>query len=430
MDFITKRSKLFGNATVSGSKSHTIRAVLLATMTDGVSYIHNPLSSLDCLSSMNVAMNFGSETKIENGLWIIKGRGKQLEIPDNYVDCANSGSTAYFAASMAGLIDGYTVLTGDAQFRRRPIRPVLEAINQLGGKAFTTRPDVDACPAIIKGKMEGGRVYYRKSLSQFVSSIMMVSPLLEADTEIFNDEPLEKPYLQITIDWMKRFGVELEKKSEDYSYFKIRGGQTYTPVNVTIPGDWSSAVFLLVAGVVVPSKITISGMDFNDSQGDKAVVDLLIKMGADIYKDKENNKITVTGGKPLFGNLTFDLSDIPDSLPALAVLAAYVKGDITYTGLAHVRLKETDRVATMTSELSKVGIKVTTGTDYMVVHGGSSITGAVVESFKDHRVAMAMAICGLFSNGEMTVKNCESVDVSFPTFYEVFHNLGAKIQKG
>jgi len=429
MDFKSQKSNLIGDATISGSKSHTIRAVLLATMTDGISYIHNPLSSFDCQSAMNVASWFGAETKIENGLWTVKGHGKQLEIPNTCVDCGNSGSTVYFTASMAGLIDGYTVLTGDAQIRRRPIMPVLSAINQLGGKAFTTRPDVDACPAVIRGKMKGGQVHYKKSLSQFVSSIMMVSPLLENDTEIFNDEPLEKPYLQITIDWMKRFGVDLEKKSDDYSYFKIKGGQSYTPVNVTIPGDWSSVVFLLVAGVVVPSKITISGIDFNDSQGDKVVVDYLTKIGAEIIADKENNKLTIVGGKPLSGNFTFDLSDTPDSLPALAVLAAYINGDTTFTGLAHVRLKETDRVATMTSELSKVGVQVKTGSDYMVVHGGSRITGSIVESYNDHRIAMAMTICGLIADGEMTVKNCECVDVSFPTFFEVFHNLGAVIKK-
>ncbi|MEG0752203.1 MAG: 3-phosphoshikimate 1-carboxyvinyltransferase [Angelakisella sp.] len=429
MDIITKKSKLSGTAIVPGSKSHTIRAVLLAAMAEGTSRIHNPLPSLDCQSAMSVAEAFGAKTTIEPGLWTVEGCGNNLKVPENYVDCGNSGSTAYFAASMAGLVDGYTVLTGDAQIRRRPVQPVLDAICQMGGKAFTSRPGVDACPAIIGGKMAGGKVHFNKSLSQFVSSVMLSAPLLENDTEIFNENPLEKPYLQLSVDWMKRYGVELAENSGDYTYFKIKGGQVYHATETSIPSDWSGVAFPLVAGLVTPSQITITGVDMNDSQGDKAVVDHLIAMGADIVKDAANNQLIVTGGKPLTSGLTIDLSDIPDSLPALSVAAAYAQGDTKFTGLAHVRLKETDRVAVMESELTKVGASVETGPDYMIVHGGATLTGTTVDSYDDHRVAMAMAVCGMFAEGEMTIKDGECAAVSFPTFFEVMENLGAVIIK-
>lgn len=427
MNTIVKKSKLHGQAVVPGSKSHTIRAVLLATMSDGISYIHNPLPSLDCQSALHVASCFGARTEVQDGLWIVEGVGRNLKVPENYVDCGNSGSTAYFSASIAALTDGYTFLTGDAQIRRRPIQPVLDAINQLGGNAFCSRPGVNACPAIIGGKMKGGTARFKHSLSQFVSSIMMAAPLLENDTIIINEDPLEKPYLQLSIDWMKKYGVELAENSGDYTRFRIAGGQRYTAVSSTVPSDWSGVAFPLVAGVVTESEITITGVDFNDSQGDKAVVDHLIAMGANITKDLEKGSLTVRGGKELKSGGTIDLSDIPDSLPILSVAAAYAQGDTKFTGLGHVRMKETDRVAVMESELTKVGASVETGSDYMIVHGGKKLTGTEVDSYDDHRVAMAMTVCGLFSEGEMTVRNSECAAVSFPTFFKVMENLGADI---
>lgn len=429
MNTIVKRSSLQGSAVVPGSKSHTVRAVLLAAMAKGRSVIHNPLPSLDCKSAMRVAECFGAKVEAQPGLWIVEGVGRDLKVPENYVDCGNSGSTAYFAASMAALTEGWTFLTGDAQIRRRPILPVLEAINQLGGKAYPSRPGVNACPAIIGGRMRGGTARFHHDLSQFVSSVMLSAPLLEKDTEIINEDPLEKPYLQLSIDWMRRCGVELLENSGDYSYFKIAGGQEYQAVESTIASDWSGVAFPLVAGIITDSELTIRGVDFADSQGDKAVVDHLIAMGADIAKDVEKGEILVRGGKTLKSGLTIDLSDIPDSLPAMSVAAAYAQGDTRFTGLGHVRMKETDRVTVMEQELAKMGAYVESGSDYMIVHGGKQLTGAVVESHDDHRVAMAMAVCGLAAQGETIVRGSECAAVSFPTFFEVMESLGADMRE-
>lgn len=423
------KSALHGDAIVPGSKSHTIRAVLLAAMSDGVSRIHNPLTSFDCQSALSVAASFGAKTHMEPGLWTITGCGDQLRLPENYLDCGNSGSTAYFTASMAALIKGYSFITGDAQIRRRPIQPVLDAINALGGEAFTTRPGVNACPAIVRGRMRGGQVRFKKSLSQFVSSILLAAPLVQDDVEIINEQPLEKPYLQLSIDWMRRYGVELAYDSGDYTHFKIKGGQVYRPVESTVPADWSGVAFPLVTGVITPSELTISRVDFHDSQGDKAVVDHLIAMGAVIRKDEANGRLWIKGGGTLRGGLTFDLADTPDSLPALCVAAAFASGDTTFTGLAHVRLKETDRVAVMASELGKTGVRVEAGPDYMIVHGGGPLAGTVVESYDDHRVAMAMMVCGLAAEGTMIVRDSECVAVSFPSFFDTMRALGANMQE-
>lgn len=429
MKIKTKKSSLKGRAVIPGSKSHTIRGVLLGTVASGKTILHYPLTSLDCRSSLAVARAFGAEVTETEDTWVIEGTGGRLRVPDNCVDCGNSGSTTYFTASMAALADGYTVVTGDEQIRRRPIQTILDQICRLGGEAWTTRPGVDACPIVVHGRMKGGRAVYNKSLSQFVSSILLVAPLLESDTEIINENPLEKPYLQITLDWISRFGGRVEEWKDDYSYFKIKGGQSYRGGEFYIPADWSAVAFPLVAGVVTPSEIEIAGVDFSDSQGDKAVVDVLVRMGADIKKDVAGHRLVVHGGKPLKGGVEIDLTDIPDSLPALAVAAAYADEDTTFTGLSHIRMKETDRVAVMEQELKKAGACLETGADYMIVRGGHRLTGAAVESHDDHRVAMALAVCGLYAEGEMVVNDSQCAAVSFPGFVPMMKRLGADMEE-
>ena len=168
----------------------------------------------------------------------------------------------------------------------------------------------------------------------------------------------------------------------------------------------------------------ISGVDFSDSQGDKEVVDVLIRMGADIEKDVEGNRLVVHGGKPLHG-IQINMNLIPDSLPALSVAAAYAQGDTVFTDLAHVRVKETDRVAVMQELLTACGAQVDITSDTMAVHGGRPLTGMSVPSYGDHRVAMAMAVCGLLSDGEMRIQDAECADVSFPNFYKIMNRVGA-----
>ncbi|MGI6403853.1 MAG: 3-phosphoshikimate 1-carboxyvinyltransferase [Oscillospiraceae bacterium] len=420
------KSTLSGHVQVPGSKSHTIRAVLMATMSEGTSYIRNPLTSQDAKSSLEAAKAFGAKVTIADGVWAVEGLGKNLKVPDNYLECGNSGTVSAFGAMMAGLVDGYTFITGDEQIRRRPIYPSVDAINALGGHAVFTRPGSNACPIIVKGPLKGGKVRFTGLLSQAVSATLMVAPLLPEDTEITVDNPLETPYLQMTLDWICRHGVKIENP-QSYQYFKIKGGQSYRPQDTVIASDWSGVAFPLVAAVVTQSNVIIDGVDFHDSQGDKAVVDLLISMGADIEKDIEGGRLIIKGGKPLQSGLTFDLQNIPDSLPAMSVAAAYAQGDTKFIGLDAVRLKETDRVAVMQSELGKMGASIKVGEDYLLVHGGKPLKGAEVESYHDHRIAMAMTIAGFFAEGETVVKDAECVAVTFPNFFEVMKHIGADV---
>jgi 3-phosphoshikimate 1-carboxyvinyltransferase len=310
------------------------------------------------------------------------------------------------------------------------------AINELGGNAFLCRPGTDAPPVVVGGKIRGGEAHLSGFNSQFVSALLLASALADGDTVIHVENPLEKPYLQMTLDWMRRYGAFVECTG-DYTRFAVRGGQRYHATDSVIPADWSAVAFPLVAAVCTANssslngsslpELVINGVDFDDAQGDKVIVDHLLAMGADIVKESAQNRLIVRGGKQLSGGLSINLNDTPDMLPSLAVAAAYADGETTFTGLAHVRVKETDRVAVMEKELGRLGVRFLTTADTMTVYGGAKLTGAVLDSHGDHRVAMALAVAGLFAEGEVRVRGVECVPVSFPGFFEMLKEAVSKV---
>ncbi|MGH0052592.1 MAG: 3-phosphoshikimate 1-carboxyvinyltransferase, partial [Sphaerochaetaceae bacterium] len=259
-------SALRGRLQVPGSKSHTIRAVLLSLLAEGKSEIYNPLASGDGLSALAAARAFGAKIEEKEGCWVIEGRGGALLIPEDCINTGNSGTTTCFFSSVAALVDGWTVITGDEQIRRRPIKALVEALNTLGASAFLTREGKSSPPVVIKGKMRGGAVQIDGTNSQYVSSLLLSCPLSAGDTEIVVEHPLETPYVQITLDWMNRYGITVEKNS-DYSRFLIHGGQTYHAGSFSIPSDFSAVAFPLVAAILSDSDLLLTGLDFQDSQG-------------------------------------------------------------------------------------------------------------------------------------------------------------------
>lgn len=421
------RGTVSGTVTVPGSKSHTIRAVMLGALAEGTSVIHNPLPSKDGLASVAAARALGAKVEIneENNTWTVHGLGKRPAAPDTVIDTMNSGTTTSFALGVGALVEGYVVITGDEQICRRPWGAEGRALQELGAFCLHTRPGNECPPVVVGGPMKGGVCHLNGFASQHISGVLVPAPMLDEgqSVEILVEKPLEQPYLQMTVDWMRKYGAEVEV-SPDYKRFFVRGGQKYTAQESMIPSDWSGVAFPLVAAVCTPSELVISGVDFEDSQGDKAVVDILISMGADIVKDKEGNRLVIHGGKPLHGT-TVDMDAIPDSLPALSVAAAYANGDTFFTNLAHVRVKESDRVAVMQEVLGACGADIDITADSMTVHGGKPLHGASVPSYGDHRIAMAMAVCGLMCDGEMEIADAECASVSFPHFYETMNKAGA-----
>lgn len=421
------KSSLKGQMPVPGSKSHTIRAILLATLAQGVSTIENPLTSGDGASAIAAGRAFGALITRSGNQLSVEGRGLPLTAPENGIDTANSGTTTSFVTSLATLAEGETLITGDEQIQNRPIKVLVDALIDLGCSVTIMREGSHAPPLLVKGGLSGGEVTLDGFNSQFVSSLLLASPLATGRTKITVTNPLEKPYVQMTLDWMRRFGAVVESNEPEYTKFTLEGGQHYRGGTFTIPSDWSAVAFPLVAALTSGSDLTIPALDFSDSQGDKRVVDLLLEMGADIKRDVENQHLTIKGGRKLKGGLVIDLGDIPDALPALCVAALHAEGETTFTNLEHVRVKESDRVLVMAEELGKLGATITIEAGQMTVCGGAPLHGGVVTSHGDHRVAMALTAAALMVDGEVRIEDAGCTEVSYPAFFSSLVGVGAKI---
>lgn len=422
-----KAGPVAGEISVPSSKSHTIRALIIATLAGGRSYIRNPLLSEDCKAAMRIAGQFGSTVTAEEGCWIVDGPANGLVTPDDVVNVDNSGTTLYFMTSVAALLPDWTVFTGDKSIRRRPVKPLLDALAVLGAQSEITRSNCDCAPFVIRGPIHGGAVKVPCTTSQYISSLMIAAPLCQGDTRIMTDNPMETPYLNMTIKWLREAGVQVNFDEREYRWFEIAGGQSYKAFDRVMPSDWSSVAFPTVAGLVPGSRMVINNMDFNDTQGDAAVIDHLIRMGADIQKDRENGRLVIAGGNRLHG-IGMDLINTPDALPILCVAGCMAEGTTVLHNVAGARLKETDRVAVMTDALSRMGADISATENTITIHGGRRLRGCELKSHDDHRIAMALTVAALFAEGETSVTEAECASVTFPGFYDRLLSCGAKIE--
>ena len=446
MKILAKKTSLSGNIVVPGSKSHTIRALILASLAEGVSHISNPLPSADCLSASKAIKEIGASVEFDNknNIWTVTGAGKNAHLPSNVVDVGNSGSVLYFFTPICATFEGWSIFTGDSSIRKRPVLHLLEALNQLGAKSFVSRPEENAPPALVQGPIKAGKVITDGRLSQYISGLMMASTLIDGKLEIELTDPKEVPYLDMTKYWLESLGVQVEMSS-DYKKISITGPYQLKAFDKAIPSDWEAVAFPLIAGLITDSKIVIDNVDVSGTQGDDAIVSVLQSVGADIQWNKETSQLIVTGGNRLSTEnlpektLRVNLAGFPDAICALAVIACFIEGKTVLEDIGVCRRKETDRIVVMKSELEKLGAKVEEGEDYLVIYGNSPILangeknpnfnlhGGTVESFDDHRVAMSLACLGLgLSEGqEVIVNDAECCSVSFPGFFEVMNKIKA-----
>jgi len=433
MKVVSRKTRLSGSMSVPGSKSHTIRAGIFAALASGTSVIRNPLPSADCLSCLDVIKAFGATVEISPGLWKVTAPKNGLQLPSRVVDVGDSGSTLYFMTPVAATIPGWTVMTGDSSICTRPIRELLEALKQLGAEGFTTRSDVDAPPAVVKGPFKAGHVTLEGHLSQYVSGIMMAAPRIKGTTIIDLRNPKEKPFLKMTCEWLKSVGIRVVYDESKLDHFEVTGPQVYSAFERDIPSDWEGVAFPLVAAIITGSHIEIANVDCSGSQGDEAIVGILREMGADIELDIERKTLVINGNGnnvnpvQLKGG-TFNCAGFPDALPSLAVAACFAEGDTNLVDIGVCRLKETDRITLMKEELSKLGASLEEGKESLTIHGtgGKGLHGGEVESHDDHRIAMALAVAGLAIEGSgVTVHDAECCAVSFPGFYDTLNAIGA-----
>jgi len=427
MDAEISTSAVGGTAQAPPSKSYTHRAILAAGYAEGAT-VRNPLLSADTAATMQAVEAFGGDVERDettNDLEITGFAGEPA-VPDDVIDCANSGTTIRLVTATAALAEGLTVLTGDDSLRSRPQKPLLQAIEQLGGRAESTRGNGQA-PLVIGGPMTGGSAAIAGDVSsQFITALLMAGPYTDAGVNIVLQTELKSaPYVDITVELLEDFGITARRTAEG---FQVGGFQEYSPPGgeYSVPGDFSSMSYLLAAGALAGEDgVTVAGAK-PSAQGDQAIVDVVSEMGAGVEWDRDAGEITVE--KDTLEGIEVSVADTPDLLPTIAVLGAAAEGTTRITDAEHVRYKETDRVTAMADTLDRLGASVDERPAELIVHGGDSdLRGATVDGRADHRIIMALSVAGLVAEGTTTVTGAEHVDVSFPGFFDVLSALGGAV---
>ncbi|MEF8787191.1 MAG: 3-phosphoshikimate 1-carboxyvinyltransferase [Haloarculaceae archaeon] len=428
MDADISRSAVSGEAQAPPSKSYTHRAILAAGYADGAT-VYDPLVSADTRATARAVEAFGgSVTRDEDaGTMQIDGFGGTPDVPDDVIDCANSGTTMRLVTAAAGLADGLTVLTGDDSLRSRPQGALLRALDQLGARAESTRNNGQA-PLVVGGPIVGGTAAIPGDVSsQFITALLMAGANTDAGIDIALETELKSaPYVDITLEVMDAFGVQARQTKRGFS---VAGHQTYDAGDgYNVPGDFSSMSYLLAAGALASDDSVTITSAYPSAQGDQAIVDILEAMGASVDWDRDVGEITVQNST--LEGIEVGVEDTPDLLPTIAVLGAAADGTTRITNAEHVRYKETDRVSAMAEALTKMGASVEEEQETLTVHGGDSrLEGTTVDGRADHRIIMSLAVAGLVAEGTTTIRGIEHVDVSFPDFFDVISGLGASVQR-
>ena len=427
MDVTIPESRVAGRVRAPPSKSYTHRAILAAGYGDEAT-VTDPLVSADTRATMRAVEAFGGSVDRGDDRVSVSGFDGRPDVPDDVIDCANSGTTTRLVTACGALADGLCVFTGDESLRSRPQGPLLDAIDQLGGRAESTRGNGQA-PLVVGGGIGGGTVSIPGDVSsQYITALLMAGAVTDEGIEIELETELKSaPYVDITIEVLDDFGVEVERTAEGFS---VPGGQSYHPAGgeYAVPGDFSSMSYLLAAGAVAAAdgdSVVVEGAR-PSAQGDSAIVDILNSMGASVEWDQDAGEITVP--RASLSGTVVDVGDTPDLLPTIAALGAVADGDTVIENCEHVRYKETDRVSAMAEELATLGASVTEEQDRLTVHGGESdLSGARVDGRHDHRIVMSLAVAGLVADGETTIGGGEHVDVSFPDFFDALGSLGVDV---
>lgn len=349
-----------------------------------------------------------------------------LNTPANIINAENSGTTIRIFAVMAALANtGFTILTGDASLRKRPMQPALDALGQLGVVCYSSRMN-GLAPLLIKGGgIQGGSVIINGNISsQFLSSLLISTIYAKSPVSIrVKGQQVSKPYVSSTLATMKAFGVAIDYK-RDFLEYRIKNKE-YKAAEFNVPADFSTAAMILAAGVLAGGSITIRGLNFSLPQADSKILDILNDMDAEVSVNKARGEVKVTGSSILEGG-SFDLTDRPDLLPVVSILALRARSPVKVSGIAHARLKETDRVSNIASQLKKFGATIIEQQDQLLIIAPEVPQNSRIQTFNDHRLFMAFTIASLLTE-KTEVEGAESIDVSYPSFLQDLIQLGAKI---
>lgn len=410
-----------GTVTVPPSKSAAHRAIIAAALANGRSVISNVDLSSDILATIGACRSLGCDIIIEendryNTLTVDGGLSLSGE---THIDCAESGSTLRFFIPVACTLSGTKTFTGRGRLPYRPVDAYLQIFDSQGIR-YTRAADANL-PLTVLGKLQGGemRVDGRVS-SQYVTGLLFALPVLNEDSAISVLGGFEsRGYVDLTLDMLRRFGIEIGVSDDEFS---IKGDQRYQPRDIVVEGDYSQAAFFIVAGAIA-GDLRIAGLDAHSLQPDSAIVSIMQRMGAVITQEDD----TLSVKQSVLTGTEIDVSQCPDLVPPLAIAAAFAKGETRITGAARLRIKECDRLHALAVNLNNLGIQAVETDDELIIRGGI-INGGTIDTFGDHRIAMAFAIAAAGAKSDITIPNAECISKSYPKFYDDIKALGGQIK--
>ncbi|MDO8647278.1 MAG: 3-phosphoshikimate 1-carboxyvinyltransferase [Candidatus Diapherotrites archaeon] len=427
MKEIIPAKSISGTIEAPPSKAHTLRAIIIASLAKGKTIIKKGLIAEDQEYTMKAMSQLGAQIKVskeKNEIEIIGVNGKPIT-PKEDIFIGNSGLAVRFLVPIAGLAKGadYVILDGIERMRTgRPIQDLLDALKPLGVEAVSINGN--GCPPIrVKcDSLIGGKTMLAgDKSSQYFSSILVAAPYAKRNVEIETIGNLSsKPYVDVTIDAMKDFGVVASHN--DYKSFFIKSGQAYIGRELSIEGDYSNSAYFFAAAAICNGKVKVTGLKKDSKQGDKSFIDALEKMGCKVAWGE--NSVTLEGA-PLKGIGNIDMNNYPDIVMPLAVVAAFAEGKTKITNISHLKFKESDRLGVTVNELRKLGAEVSGDDNSITINGtqgGKNLHGAVIESNNDHRIAMSFAVAGLKVKG-VKINNENAVNKSFPEFFEEIEKI-------
>ena len=414
---IPQRNKIRAAVTLPGSKSITNRALVIGALARGETRLRNFLECEDTFVMTRALRELGFTIRQSGKSARVFGQGGKIPARRAQLNTINSGTTLRFLTTLVSLGEGLYSLDGNQRMRQRPVEPLLGSLRELGVDASSRQGN--GCPPlqVNASGIPGGDCHLPGKLSsQFLSSLLLSGPYAQKDLIVnIQGELTSRPYVQMTISMMQEFGVSAQNKG--FQTFNISRGQTYRGREYTIEGDASSASYFWTAGAITGGKVRVTNVGENSIQGDARFAELLEKMGADIRGGPD--WLEVAG--PLKRPVEVDLNDMPDMAPTLAVAALFVPGTTVIKNVANLRYKESDRLQALTTELNKLGAKVKELPDGLIIEGGK-LRGAEIETYQDHRIAMALALVGLRVKG-IKIKDPGCVGKTLPDYFPRLFSL-------
>ncbi|QCX34707.1 3-phosphoshikimate 1-carboxyvinyltransferase [Caloramator sp. E03] len=407
-------SKLKGHVKIPPSKSLCHRAIIAAGLSDGVSNIENIILSDDIIATCSGMEALGAKIEKEDNRFIIKG-SKELRPKRREIDCIESGSTLRFLIPIALLTGEKITFDGRGRLKSRPLTPYYKIFKNQN----IYYSSEEGLPLTLQGRLKPGNYEIEGNISsQFITGLLFTLPLLDGDSKIIITTELEsKGYVDLTLDILNSFSIKIE--NNNYKEFFINGNQKYKAINYYVEGDFSQAAFWLTAGIL-GEEVECTNLNINSLQGDKVIVDIIREMGGNVAID--GNIITAKTSKTK--GIVIDASQIPDIVPILAVLGALSSGTTRIINAGRLRIKESDRLKAITTELSKLGADIKEQSDGLTIHGKEKLKGGTVSSWNDHRIAMALAIASIKCTEPVIITGSDAVKKSYPEFFKDFSMLG------